>query len=102
MSELHNVLDGSIGTRTNYSESSPPPTAVSSVLNIRVWPIRRKRKTISFTVSDNRHDSESIIGRNNSPLDSFHPALLYKLRFAAVGIWGHVSMHKFIRYLYSQ
>ena len=70
--------------RTRASESQkhlPLPTVVSSVLTTRPWPTHpSKRNGTSWTVSPIARNSESILSRNDSPLNCLHLALAYKYK----------------------
>ena len=75
-------------------ESPLPPAVVASVLNTRPWPIHTKRID-SRAASHIGYNSESIPGRNDSPLGCLHLALAYRYYFA----WKkqetgeHISVH---------
>ena len=60
-----------------------PPPVVASVLTTRPWPIRRQKNRIgtSWAVSHIGYNSESILGRNDSPLGCLHLALAYRYYF---------------------
>ena len=58
-----------------------PPTVVASILTTRPWPLRQKRIGTSWAVSPIGYTSESILGRDDSPLDCLHLALAFRYIF---------------------
>ena len=81
MGECTHVLDVSIESRALYSDATPPPTIVSSVLTTRSWPIRKKRIGTSSLVSDTRHSSEHTFGRRDSLVGCIHLAMTQRYPF---------------------
>ena len=55
---------------------------MSSVLTTRPWPVRQKLIGTSLTVSHIEYKSQSILSRNDSPLDCLHLLLAYRYYFA--------------------
>ena len=93
MSECTHVLDVSIESRPLYSEATPPPTIVSSVLTTRSWPIRKKRIGTSSLVSDTRHSSEPTFGRRDSLVGCIHLAMTQRYPFCMEETWKRVAVH---------
>ena len=82
---------------SNAVRSAPdklPLIAVSNVLTIRPWPIRQTRIGTSRIGSHTRHNSEKILGGNNSPLGCVHLALANRYWFCMEKTREHVSVHR--------
>ena len=64
-----------------------------SVLTTRPWPIYQKHMDTNHMVSDTRHSSQPIMGRNDSILGFLHLALVYEYYFCKEETWEHVYVH---------
>ena len=66
---------------SDYQRHLPPPTIVYNAITTRPWPTRLKEIGISWMTSHTEHNSESILSRNDSPLDCLHLALACRYYF---------------------
>ena len=77
ISEMPHEMNASFVPGAESQKHTTPPTAVSSTLITRPWPIRLER--ISCAVSHVGHNSESILGMNDYVVNFFVLSRLIRL-----------------------